>query len=62
PLCDAERHERHYHAERGNENLGRTPIYLKSQNCRVTQSVTKGITTRSVGTIVISSRVGLIRH
>ncbi|WP_219812111.1 hypothetical protein, partial [Pseudomonas syringae] len=29
--------------ERGNENLSRTPIYLMSQNRRVTQSVTKGI-------------------
>ncbi|MEE1993511.1 hypothetical protein QPL90_18635, partial [Pseudomonas syringae pv. syringae] len=43
PLCDAERHERHYHAERGNENLSRTSIQLMSQNRRVTQSVTKGI-------------------
>ncbi|EGH27052.1 hypothetical protein PSYMO_38413, partial [Pseudomonas amygdali pv. mori str. 301020] len=33
------------HAERGNENLGRTPIYLTSQDRCVTQSVTNGIPT-----------------
>ncbi|MFH7396863.1 hypothetical protein, partial [Pseudomonas syringae group genomosp. 7] len=44
--------ELHYHAERGNENLSRTPIPLTPQNRHVTQSVTNCITTRSVGTII----------
>ncbi|WP_223813412.1 hypothetical protein, partial [Pseudomonas caricapapayae] len=37
PPCDAERHELDYHAERGNENLSRTPTHLTSQNRRATQ-------------------------
>ncbi|MBN4180927.1 hypothetical protein GS393_02386 [Pseudomonas savastanoi pv. phaseolicola] len=48
---------RHYHAERGNENLSRTSIHLTSQNRRAARSTSRPVSKNATkhGTVALKN-------